>query len=335
MAPDPGLPNPDSSPRRSDAGETPDWRLFHGDGVRRAQQLPPPPSWRRFARQPDTPAPPYVISDADADVVTAALRLRRPLLVTGNPGTGKSSLAEAIAQELDLGDVLTWPVNSRSTLAEGLYSYDAIGRLQQANLSGKKGRSAATRVEQIGDFVRLGPLGTAMADTSRPRVLLVDELDKGDIDLPNDLLSVLEYGEFEIVELSRLPTTDEPVLALTAEHGNRVELHAGRVHCTHFPVVVITSNGEREFPAPFRRRCVPMHLWQPTEGSLRTIVESHLGANALADAEDLIEAFLSRREEGALANDQLLNAVFLRHQGAKLHPSGLLQAVLHQLDSGA
>src|SRR5262245_63096696 len=104
-----------------------DWRLFRGDGQQREVPLPPAPPWRRFGARtspPDSPGGPrhlpYLISPEHTDVVNAALHLRRPLLVTGYPGTGKSSLARAIAHELSLGDVLHWPVNSRSTVQEAL-----------------------------------------------------------------------------------------------------------------------------------------------------------------------------------------------------------------------
>jgi MoxR-like ATPase len=286
-----------------------------------------------------------VIGDAEIDVINAALHLRRPLLVTGRPGTGTTSLAEAIAHELDLGPVLRWPVNSRSTLQDALYRYDAIGRLQHlrpaggllperaGHAEGAQGTPGAT-VPDIGDFVHLGALGTALVPAQRPRVLLVDELDKGDVDLPNDLLNVFEEGNFEIPELSRLPESQQRVDVFTADRGHRVTVERGFVQCTQFPVVVITSNGERDFPPAFRRRCLPLHLADPDEQRLRDIITSHLGSEALADADDLVEAFLNEQALGGLATDQLLNAVFLRSGGARLDPEGLLSTVLAHLNAG-
>lgn len=324
------------------SGESDQWRLFHGDGVERAYPLTPGdrPNWRRFHDGPDGGSDPepvarYLIDPDQADVVTAAIRLNRPLLVTGFPGTGKSSLAEAIARELALGPVLRWSVNSRSTVQEALYRYDAIGRLQETNLRRQESEDGGTRLDppDIGLYVRLGPLGTALTPSERPRVLLVDEFDKGDLDLPNDLLSVFEEGLFEIPELTRLPDGTPPVTVMTGERGRTVEIAAGEVRCTQFPVVVITSNGERDFPAAFLRRCVPLHLRPPGPERLREIVAEHLGTRAMNLADDLITAFLGRRERDGLATDQIMNAVFLRMGGARLESSAqLLDNVLHKLN---
>ncbi|MER7788413.1 MoxR family ATPase [Streptomyces sp. NPDC097640] len=312
-----------------------DWRLFHGDGRQRPVEMPPAPPWRTFGPvAPDggpaegpAPARPYLISPEHADVVNAALHLRRPLLVTGHPGTGKSSLARAIAHELDLGEVLHWPVNSRSTVQDALYRYDAIGRLRETALSRDRGDAEPP----LGSFVRLGPLGTALVPGPRPRVLLVDELDKGDVDLPNDLLTVFEEGEFEIPELARLPEEQSVVDVLTERAEERATVRRGRLRCQEFPVVVITSNGERDFPPAFLRRCVRLELPTPDEARLREIVTAHLGEDALDDVDRLLEAFLRRRSARQLATDQLLNAVFLRASGVDLSADGLLDAVLHRL----
>ncbi|WP_446040005.1 AAA family ATPase [Streptomyces sp. SID1121] len=330
----PPLAGPAGVAGPADVGEDASWQLFRGDGTRRTTPLPAAPPWRRFSDpEPtgeDDDGPRYVIGAAETDVINAALHLRRPLLVTGHPGTGKSSLAAAIAHELDLGPVLHWPVNSRSTLQDALYRYDAIGRLQETNLH----RDSPGDTPDIGTFVRLGPVGTALVPAERPRLLLVDELDKGDIDLPNDLLTVFEDGTFEIPELSRLPEDRSQVNVLTADPHRRSLVTRGMVRCTEFPVVVITSNGERDFPPAFRRRCLPLHLGDPDETRLRAIIASHLGARALDGAEDLVTAFLNQRAVGELATDQLLNAVFLRSGGARLDADGLLKTLLHRLNSG-
>src|SRR5205823_6354697 len=120
----------------------------------------------------------YRADDKVVNMVNAALYLRRPLLVTGRPGTGKSTLAYSIAFELKLGPVLYWPITSRSTLTESLYQYDALGRLQEASLQQSASRSGDFQSPDIGRFIRLGPLGTALLPRARPRVLLIDELDK-------------------------------------------------------------------------------------------------------------------------------------------------------------
>lgn len=317
------------------------WRIFRGDGTPRTVTMPAPPPWRSFdggdtaagagSRVRPDPYRPYLIDQPQIDVVNAALHLRRPLLVTGHPGTGKSSLAYAIAHELSLGKALRWPVNSRSTLAEGLYQYDAVSRLRESSLSQGQGGEPPG----IGHFMRLGPLGTALVPAEQPRVLLIDELDKGDVDLPNDLLTVFEEGEFEIPELSRLPAEQERVVVHTAHAGAAVPVTGGVVRCREFPVVVITSNGEREFPPAFLRRCLRLDLPDPGEQRLRAIVAAHLGEDALPHVEDLIRTFLGRRAPGELATDQLLNAAHLRLGGVDLDAKGLLDAVLHHLGGSA
>lgn len=307
------------------------WRIYRGtsephDGIR---GLPEPPPWRRFdgrireelsageqlvvGSRPDANdrAKVYYPATDVVDMVNAALYLRRPLLVTGKPGTGKSALAYNVAYELGLGPVLNWPITSRSTLREALYRYDAIGRLQDANASG-----SADSVD-VGRYIRLGPVGTALVPSSRPRVLLIDELDKSDVDLPNDLLNVFEEGEFDIDELMRLPDDQPDVSVMTADAGRRVTVSRGRVRCAEFPFVVITSNGEREFPPPFLRRCLRLNMQSPSAEKLAAIVAGHLGEPALAESEQLIEQFLDGRDYGDLATDQLLNAIYLVTSGSR------------------
>ncbi|SCG16382.1 AAA domain (dynein-related subfamily) [Micromonospora echinofusca] len=313
--------------------ETPGWWIYKGtggphDGIER---LPAPPPWRSFDEAATPTAP--LVAETAADVrrgeryrpdqdtvelVNAALYLRRPLLVTGRPGTGKSTLAAAIAHELRLGRPLRWNITSRVTVKDGLYQYDPLARLYHNNQGGAAGnRGGVTEDgEDIGRFIRLGPLGTALLPAEKPRVLLIDEIDKGDLDLPNDLLTIFEDGAYEIPELVRQADHSPDALVMAADSTERVPIHAGRVRCRAFPLIVMTSNDEREFPPAFLRRCVQVTLLQPDGDKLARIVGAHLDDLA-DDSTDLIDSFLARREPRDLATDQLLNAIYLTDQAGR------------------
>ncbi|MFF4338521.1 AAA family ATPase [Kitasatospora sp. NPDC001540] len=310
----------------------PAWPVYTGtdephDGV---AQLPDPPPWRAFDGGPVLPVPAeddhdsperryraatYRATRESVELVNAALVLRRPLLITGPPGSGKSSLPYAVARELQLGPVLRWNVTSRSTLQEGLYQYDPMLRLLAANrMARQNGLTQAAELPKAdgspAEDLRLGPLGTALLPYERPRVLLIDEMDKSDLDLPNDLLNVLEEGQYEIPELVRAAPHTPTVRLMVSGSRNHVEVSGGRVRCRAFPFIVLTSNGEREFPPAFLRRCVRLHLRMPEQAHLEEIVEAHLG-ELDTDARQMITSFLQRSSSGELATDQLLNAIYL------------------------
>ncbi|MEV6242676.1 MoxR family ATPase [Lentzea sp. NPDC051838] len=277
-------------------------QLYRGDGAVREVVLPDPPPWRTFPRPSlgKIFQPPEGLSDA----VNAALCLRRPMLITGPAGSGKSTVIESVADELMLGPVLRWHVTSRSTLTDALYRYDVLGRIHAQQLQ--------QSVDDIAPFLQLGPLGTALMPAKRPRALLIDEIDKSDLDLPSDLLEVLERGEFEIPELARYEK--ETVSIREWESGQQQPVARGRIRCAEFPFIVMTSNGERDFPAPFLRRCVRFTMPPPNSLVISQVVQAHLGKHPDSDAQlnELVQHFLERAERGEhLAIDQLLNAAYL------------------------
>jgi MoxR-like ATPase len=329
-------------------------------------ELPDPPSWRSFTETEDKTSnkskaakkkrgATYQAQDHEIDLVNAALYLRRPLLVTGKPGTGKTSLAYAVAYQLKLGEVLYWPITTRTTLRDGLYRYDAIGRAQDTTAN-------SDNLKNIGKYIQLGPLGTALLPSNRPRVLLIDEIDKGDIDLPNDLLHAFEEGNFEIPELMRIAgktntkTFPNRVAVRTAYRDateptyadNEWNVDKGLIQCTQFPFVIMTSNGERDFPPPFLRRCLQLEIKEPEKDELEKIIRAHFDLEGTEESKKinaamtkLIDDFLKKRKEGELATDQLLNALYLltrrqspTEENAKMSLTNAVLQYLNRTDGG-
>lgn len=288
------------------------WKLFHGDGRSRLgvagpdgvlrpawQSLPDLQPWRDRGDGGGPPA--FVPTPGLDDAVNAALHLRRPLLISGSAGMGKSTLAGVLAHELELGEVLEWHITSKSTVNDGLFRYDALDRLHAAQLAGGHA--------PIGEFVHLGPLGTALADPVRPRAVLIDEIDKSDLDLPGDLLNVLESGRFDIPPLMR--SRSGGPYRVTGADGLTYDVGEGRVTRRHYPVIVLTSNNERTFAPPFLRRCIRYEIDPPNADLLTAIVRKHLpGIDGACRAD--IERFADRLKAGEnLAVNQLLEMVYL------------------------
>ena len=205
----------------------------------------------------------YVATDDLKIAVNAAIVLERPLLVKGEPGTGKTVLAEEIAKAVG-APLLTWHVKSTTKAAQGLYEYDAVSRLRDSQLGDP-------RVSDIRNYIRRGKLWEAFASEARP-VLLIDEIDKADIEFPNDLLLELDRMEFYVYE------TGETIKAARR------------------PIVVITSNNEKDLPDAFLRRCFFHYIRFPDAGTMNRIVEVHYPGIKRRLVEEALRIFFEVRE---------------------------------------
>jgi len=204
------------------------------------------------------------IADKDLMIaVNAAIRLERPLLVKGEPGTGKTELARQVAAALGL-DLIEWNVKSTTKAHQGLYEYDAVARLRDGQLGDP-------RVHDIGNYIRKGKLWEAFTSPTLP-VLLIDEIDKADIEFPNDLLQELDRMAFHVYE------TGETVAAQER------------------PVVVITSNNEKELPDAFLRRCFFHYIKFPDRETMQAIIDVHFPGIQKVLVKRAMEIFYELRE---------------------------------------
>lgn len=205
----------------------------------------------------------YVATEDLTVAVNAAIRLERPLLVKGEPGTGKTVLAEEIAAALG-APLLTWHVKSTTKAQQGLYEYDAVSRLRDSQLGD-------ARVSDIANYIKRGKLWEAFVSPVRP-VLLIDEIDKADIEFPNDLLLELDRMEFHVYE------TGETIKAAQR------------------PVMIITSNNEKELPDAFLRRCFFHYIRFPDAETMKAIVEVHFPGIKKRLMEEALRLFFEVRE---------------------------------------
>ena len=205
----------------------------------------------------------YIATEDLKVAVNAAMTLERPLLVKGEPGTGKTVLAEEIAAALH-APLITWHVKSTTKAQQGLYEYDAVSRLRDSQLGD-------ARVSDIGNYIKRGKLWEAFTAPERP-VLLIDEIDKADIEFPNDLLLELDRMEFHVYE------TGETIKAARR------------------PVVIVTSNNEKELPDAFLRRCFFHYIRFPDVQTMQAIIEVHFPGIKKRLVEEALKLFFEVRE---------------------------------------
>ncbi|WP_186081838.1 AAA family ATPase [Burkholderia gladioli] len=204
----------------------------------------------------------YVATDDLKLAVNAALTLQRPLLVKGEPGTGKTMLAEEVAAALGM-PLLQWHIKSTTKAQQGLYEYDAVSRLRDSQLGDE-------RVKEIANYIVRGVLWQAF-EANEPCVLLIDEIDKADIEFPNDLLRELDRMEFHVYETRQL------------------------VKARHRPLVIITSNNEKELPDAFLRRCFFHYIQFPDPSTMQRIIEVHYPGIKQALVRTALESFFELR----------------------------------------
>ena len=239
---------------------------------------------------------PYIPSEELVKAVNLAIYLQRPLLLQGEPGCGKTLLARAIAYEfgqrlkVENYPYFPWNIKSTTRAKEGLYTYDAVGRLRDAQLVGtdsyttylneKEKQELFKRLKDPASYITWGALGNAFKEENHRSIVLIDEIDKADIDFPNDLLQELDRLCFQVTETNESIEAKKP------------------------PIVIITSNNEKELPDAFLRRCIFYYIEFPSYDNLIKIVNAHFPGSLERDlVEFAVDKFLDLRETGSSRRD--------------------------------
>ena len=209
----------------------------------------------------------YIVSEDLKLAVNAAVTLEKPLLIKGEPGTGKTQLAEELAAAMGC-PLFQWHIKSTTKAQQGLYEYDAVSRLRDSQLGDEK-------VHDIGNYIVKGKLWQAFEQSQRP-ILLIDEIDKADIEFPNDLLQELDKMEFFVYETQQV------------------------VKATQRPIVIITSNNEKELPDAFLRRCFFHYIKFPTREEMAQIIEVHHPGVKQTLLKEALDVFFNLRDQNGL-----------------------------------
>ncbi|MFP4213499.1 MAG: AAA family ATPase [Desulfohalobiaceae bacterium] len=238
----------------------------------------------------------YVLDDELARIVNVSMALEMPLLLKGEPGTGKTMLAHAIAQALGMG-LIVLNVKSNMKLVEALYQYDTLTRLNDSRFG-----DSSRDVSRIEDYIKMGKIGQAFVAEQRV-VLLIDEIDKADSDFQDDMLDVLDQMEFDIIEIDKT------------------------VKARHRPVIIITSNAKKDLSEPFLGRCNFHHIAFPDSEMMRSIVQTHFPNLSQDLLQNAVDAFYRLRElpsiEKKPATRELINWIRALHNEPDFQPKRL------------
>jgi MoxR-like ATPase len=276
-----------------------EWSIFTGSGAQTdfLKNLPPAAPWRFPGGRADLGQCPWSDAELESEAAAAklysldpespedsslivavnlALYLRKPLLLVGDAGTGKSRLISAVSHELKLGPVLRWNLNSRSSVDSGVCDYDAVERFARSHGNNADDARAS-------QYVTLGPLGLALGAPGWPRALLIDELDKADVDFPDDLLNLIDSGSFSVREIVRSGEARASFCPRTGRRTDRdgsdlIPMVNGVVQCGPYPFIIMTANEDMDFSAAFKRRCIEYRMPKMTTARAERILSKQIAS---------------------------------------------------------